>query len=118
MGELRDSVKVNNKNDANFALTKFKVALDRGELRKLQELKKTRDENRKEYGEINSKRKVEVRAQLKSVGISKDNSMDAKFQNLKEYFDRWEMEILEGFHLGAIWDAKGGDWDAVGADLW
>ena len=79
---------MNENNDSNIALTNIKVALDRGELRKLQELKKTIDENRKDSSEIKSKRKVEVRAQLESVGITEDNSMENKFQKLKEAFDR------------------------------
>ena len=62
MGELRDSVNVNKNEDSNVSLTNIKGALDRGELRKLQELNNTREENRKYSGEIKSKRKVEVRA--------------------------------------------------------
>ena len=37
MGELRDSVKENENDDANIPLTNIKGALDRGELRKIQE---------------------------------------------------------------------------------
>ena len=64
MGELMDSVKVNDNNNTNFAFTNIKGDLDRVELQKLQDIKKTRDENRKESGEIKSKRTVEVREQL------------------------------------------------------
>ena len=48
MGELRDSVKVNDNDNANAALIKIKGSLDREELRKLQYIKKTRNKNRKE----------------------------------------------------------------------
>ena len=61
MGDLRDSVKVNKSDDENVALTNIKGYLDRGELRRLQEINKTRDENRKESGDIKAKRKVEAR---------------------------------------------------------
>ena len=107
MGDLRDSVKVNGNDDANVALTNIKGDLDRGYLRKLQDLKNTRDENRKESGDIKAKRIVEVRAQLKSLGIIEDYSMDAKFQKLRESFDRGKVENLTGLHLGATRDAKG-----------
>ena len=79
---------MNDNNDVNVVLTKIKGALDRGELRKLQEIKKIRDKNRKESVEIKAKSIVEVRAQLESMGITKDNSMDTKFQNLKESSDK------------------------------
>ena len=79
---------MNDNNDVNVVLTKIKGALDRGELRKLQEIKKIRDKNRKESVEIKAKSIVEVRAQLESVGITKDDSMDTKFQNLKEASDK------------------------------
>ena len=41
---------MNENNNANVALTNIKVALDMGELRKLQNLRKTREENRKKSG--------------------------------------------------------------------
>ena len=96
MGELRDSVKVNGNDDTNIALTNIKGDLDRGYLRKLQDLKNTRDENRKESGNIKAKRKREVRAQLESLGFIEDYSMDAKFQNLREAFDMGKLNNLTG----------------------
>ena len=63
MGELRESLKVNNNNNAKVALTKIKGALDRGELWELQDINNTRDKNRKESVDIKSKRTVEIREQ-------------------------------------------------------
>ena len=59
---LRDSLKVNENEAANVALTKIKGDLNGGDLLKLQKRKNTRKENMKESGEIMSNRKVEVRA--------------------------------------------------------
>ena len=42
MRELRYSLKLNENDDTNVSLAKIKVALDRGELRKLHGIKKTR----------------------------------------------------------------------------
>ena len=91
MGELRDSVKVNANNNANVTLANIKGAINRGKLRKLQWLKNTRHENRKESGDIKFKGTVEVRAQLESVGITEEDSIDTNFQKLKEAFDRGEV---------------------------
>ena len=88
MGNLRDSLKLDKNENANVNLTNIKGSLDRGELRKLQELNNTKDDNRKESSEIKAKRTVEVRAQLEYVGIIEDNSMDTKFQKIKETFNR------------------------------
>ena len=118
MGELRDSLKVKDNEAANVALTKINGDLNGGDLLKLQKLNKTRKENMKYSGEIKSNRKVEVRAQIESVGISEDDSMDAKFQKLKEALDMGEVEILAGLPLGAMCDAKGDDWEAGDAGLW
>ena len=41
---------MNENNNANVALTNIKVALDMGELRKLQNLKETKEEKRKNSG--------------------------------------------------------------------
>ena len=79
---------MNNNNNANVDLTKIKGSLNRGELLKLWYINKTRDKNRKESIDIKSKRTVEVREQLKYVGVAEDDYMGSKFQKLKEAFDR------------------------------
>ena len=107
MGESRDSVKVNENNGANAPLIKIKRALNSGELQKIQKTKKTRDKNRKDSSEIKAKKTVEVRAQIKYVGITEDDTMDAKFQKLKLAFDREKVESLSGLPLGAMRDTKG-----------
>ena len=102
MGELRDSVKVNENDDNNVSLTNINGALYRGELRKLQDINNTREENIKYPGKIKSNRTVEVREQIESVGITEDNSMDATFQKLKEALYRGEVERLAGLPLGVM----------------
>ena len=43
------------------------------------------------------------------MGITKDDSMDAKFHKLKEAFDKGEVDSLAGLPSGTMRDAKGDD---------
>ena len=52
------------------------------------------------------------------MGITENDSIDARFHELKESFDRGEVERLAGLPLGAMRDAKGYYWDAEDAGLW